>query len=688
MKKFRLLSLLLLCIFTLSTNQGWCQDNSDYSFQRGLEEYNSNNYSEALEWFQTAVKQDPNNFLANMYISSIMGDDKKFGAALSAINKAIQSIPKKDKEMLSFALSLRGDIYVTMGDTIKGLQDYENSIKSDPSNRDVYKARGQVYYEQGKYSLADSDYNKMIDLDPTDTMGYMGQARNKIAQSQWDDAIQLLDYVIKLSPDYSSAYSFRAEANLGLGNTSVAVDDIIQAISINGDNKAHIMLLSLKGELYPIVKAKLQLQANKDSNKSPWLYYLGILSEMNDKYKDAIGYYLKAYDLQPNYIFLKRLADSHYAIGNYNMALSYVNKALDIAEDKDGDLLMIKGNILNEMGNQDDAIQSLDLYIDRNPEYGYAYYRRGWFKDEKDDREGAIDDYTLAIMLDPTYAYSYIGRGRDYDMLGHRELAIKDYNKVIELDTVPSDNSCAQYAYLFLGEKEKAIKFMDKYMQNSTGLTGGTYDAACLYSLMDEPGKALLYLEQALQRGYRRFAHIEVDRDLENIRNLPEFKSMIEKYKKIQEEVDNSIGQSSSSDLSFSKVEEIIEIPYTKELGVTKIKCTVNDLPLYFVFDTGAADVTLSSVEANFMLKNNYIKPSDFIGSAKYIDANGDINEGAVLNIREVNIGGLNLKNVRATVIRNQKAPLLLGQSVLSRLGKIEIDNSHQKIIISNSESH
>lgn len=57
MKKFRLLSLLLLCIFALSTNQGWCQDNSDYSFQRGLEEYNSNNYSEALEWFQTAVMQ-------------------------------------------------------------------------------------------------------------------------------------------------------------------------------------------------------------------------------------------------------------------------------------------------------------------------------------------------------------------------------------------------------------------------------------------------------------------------------------------------------------------------------------------------------------------------------------------------------------------------------------------------------
>lgn len=56
------------------------------------------------------------------------------------------------------------------------------------------------------------------------------------------------------------------------------------------------------------------------------------------------------------------------------------------------------------------------------------------------------------------------------------------------------------------------------------------------------------------------------------------------------------------------------------------------------------------------------------------------ISEGTIINIRNVNIGGLELKNVRASVVKNQRAPLLLGQSVLSRLGKIEIDND-KKII-------
>lgn len=112
------------------------------------------------------------------------------------------------------------------------------------------------------------------------------------------------------------------------------------------------------------------------------------------------------------------------------------------------------------------------------------------------------------------------------------------------------------------------------------------------------------------------------------------------------------------------------------------MKCEINGLPLHFVFDTGASDVTMSEVEANFMLKNDYIRPSDIVGSQRYVDANGDISEGTVVILRKVNFGGLELDNVRASVIRNQKAPLLLGQSVLGRLGKIEIDNANRRLKI------
>ena len=100
------------------------------------------------------------------------------------------------------------------------------------------------------------------------------------------------------------------------------------------------------------------------------------------------------------------------------------------------------------------------------------------------------------------------------------------------------------------------------------------------------------------------------------------------------------------------------------------MKCDINGLPLHFVFDTGAADVSISQVEATFMLKNGYLSSNDVVGKQRYIDANGDVTEGTVINIKKVNFGGMHLSNVKASVVRNQKAPLLLGQSVLSKLGK------------------
>ena len=73
---------------------------------------------------------------------------------------------------------------------------------------------------------------------------------------------------------------------------------------------------------------------------------------------------------------------------------------------------------------------------------------------------------------------------------------------------------------------------------------------------------------------------------------------------------------------------------------------------------------------------------NDVVGSLRYMDANGDMSVGTIINLKNVNFGGLDLNNVRASVVRNQKAPLLLGQNVLGRLGRIEIDNSKNILIV------
>ena len=112
------------------------------------------------------------------------------------------------------------------------------------------------------------------------------------------------------------------------------------------------------------------------------------------------------------------------------------------------------------------------------------------------------------------------------------------------------------------------------------------------------------------------------------------------------------------------------------------ISCKVNGLPLDFIFDTGASSVTLSRKQAQFMLRNGYLSKADIVGSSSYQTASGDIATGMVIKLRKIEINGLILNNVEATVINSDSAPLLLGQSALSKLGKIQIDYRHSTLTI------
>ena len=69
-------------------------------------------------------------------------------------------------------------------------------------------------------------------------------------------------------------------------------------------------------------------------------------------------------------------------------------------------------------------------------------------------------------------------------------------------------------------------------------------------------------------------------------------------------------------------------------------------------------------------------------GKKYYQIANGEISAGTVITLREVKIGDAVLRNVDASVVKSQKAPLLLGQSAMERFGTITIDNINNKLLI------
>ena len=656
-----------------------------YNYKRAVELLlNDQNESEAMRFLNAEIEDHKDNGYAYYWIALINENNELAGKALDAANKAIKYLAK-DSHWQSYTYRLRARVYLMLDDEKSALTDFTKAIKVAPEEPEPYQARGDYYYDHNQYDLADADYMKMIEYAPGDSYGYMALGRNDIAKEKYDDAIDRFNYVMKLDPEYSSAYSFRSEALLKKRSFADSSDDAIKALSLDQrDYKAFGLIQEIADSAFNVLDIKLKTQTKRNPNNTFWLYVWGIACEHTNRYEDAIQHYQAAFETEPDDVSANRMSICYEELNDYASALTYINRAIEL-DSTYSSYQLRRVQIEEYYGMTDEAYRDIETYIDNFPDDYYGYYKKGWLLDKYQNKiEEAIEAYTTSAALQPEYDYNYLGRGQLYRKQGKEDLAIQDFKEVLKLDTVPSEHGNArQYALLYLGDTIKSVEWMKSLIENDSieDKKGVHYDAACLYSLIGDCKSSLEHLKKALDLGWSRFTHARVDDDLKNVRELPEFEEMLRQY-----ETELNLKYRAKAEDKTELIEREAEIPFTREGGVCKVKCTINALPLYFVFDTGASDVSLSNVEAAFMLKNDYLSKSDMSGKGYYINANGDISEGTIVTLKEVNFGGLTLKNVKASIVKNQKAPLLLGQSVLARLGKIEIDNSHKVIRVKYNE--
>lgn len=117
-------------------------------------------------------------------------------------------------------------------------------------------------------------------------------------------------------------------------------------------------------------------------------------------------------------------------------------------------------------------------------------------------------------------------------------------------------------------------------------------------------------------------------------------------------------------------------IPLEKDGGVYKVPCVVNGLKMKFIFDTGAYSVCISKFMASYMLDNGYLTQNDIKGSGFSSIADGSTVKHYNIVLKDIELGGLHLRNVEAVVVDGQEAPLLLGQTAIQKLGPITISGN------------
>lgn len=654
-----------------------------YNYQKAMEILRDNgDESEAMDLLDKQLDKTPDHAGALLARLCLYCKEEAYGNALVDVNRAISvNKPKKTGIKQSRLYWWKAYIYQQIEDFDAAVTWFAKAsrevLKDDPENsHTVLFDLAQALYDADRPEDADKVYTIMLENDEADAEAMLGLARNAIDRQEYDRALALTEKALRISPEYSEVYRFMSKAYNGKGEWQKAIDAAIEYFDKSDDPIWNVLRdIALKHENYAVANIKAQLKKSKKP-----LYWHAFLSDFYEKtfrYADA----LKEYDWiekdrgKSAYTFRKK-AICLRLMGFHDEAIVMATAAME--EERSAQNLAERGICYRESGRFAEAIEDFSEAIEEEGRFAFLYCSRGWTYRLMGDKEKALEDYNLGIDIDTTYAYIYLERGLTLKMMGRKEAARRDFEHVLAVDTVATDGSCAHYALLELGREKEAAEWMQNIIDKNPKNFWNVYDQACLFTRMNRPNLALDRLERAFELGYRDFSHLEFDMDMDQVRNMLRYKALVEKYKAVLER------ERARQDLPKTPAETTVsEIAISRHYGGTfEVPCQINSLPLKMIFDTGASDVIISSVEANFMLKNGYLSESDIKGRRYYQTASGQVSAGAVITLKEVRLGDAVLRNVEASVVNSQSAPLLFGQSAMERFGTITIDNEKNKLII------
>lgn len=126
------------------------------------------------------------------------------------------------------------------------------------------------------------------------------------------------------------------------------------------------------------------------------------------------------------------------------------------------------------------------------------------------------------------------------------------------------------------------------------------------------------------------------------------------------------------------------EVQLTDRGGIYTLPLKINGaITLEFMVDTGTPEVVVPDDIASTLIQSGAIKDSDFLAGTPYKMADGSVLKSAEFNMREVEIAGMKINNVRCSV-DSQVPELVAGESLLNRFDSWELDNARHVLLLGN----
>lgn len=489
-----------------------------------------------MQVYDEELKKNPNDYAvlysrANQYL--LNGELQK---ALDDVNAALKVTTRDDMAMLVDEYLLRAKIYTAMGKPAESLADLQEANRLSPSSPNVLKMLAEAYYQTGDYANAKKCFLSLYRMNNIDYLAILGLARTEFKLNNLGQASDYANQAVNLYPAEPAVYVGRAEVLSMMDRKGEAAQDLILALSLDGENGMALrMLMQMSDVAYNEVLAALDASINKAPDVGMFYYIKASIQVEHNHYADALRSLeeiisRKLYDYHGIYF---DAASSAYNICKYDDALKYVDTAISMR----GDIAyyyVLKSQILSAMNRVDDAYVAIKTASIGSPEDRDVLYQKAMLDIDRGEYRDALQGLNVLLMTVPddvkaTYLRGWLKKNK----LNDKDAAQSDFNSILMLGS--GIESLRGFALHQLGRDAEAAKWCEDIVKDNLVAGGEAYFTAAV--LMSQCGKAevaLDYLDKALANGYGSYYDVMINESpqtsLEDVRYMEQFKTIVAKY--------------------------------------------------------------------------------------------------------------------------------------------------------------
>ncbi len=449
------------------------------------------NFDQARQEILDAIDKQPENIDLRLILADFYFSQQNFQQAENAYVKAIDMAPNEIRPLMVTAR-----FFDTIGQDDRAMAMYEKAMAMEPENAGVMATVARFQLSKGEIDKAETLVDKVLATQPKFPAARLIKGEIMVGRRQFAEAVNTFDQILKDEPRMAEAHYFLSLALIGTGNASRAKaalqqtlelapglvkarlllgetlrregnfpEALVQVEEVLKDQPDHYQALLLRGNLKAAQRDTeaagndyRRLVALQPENPVGY-YQLGLLTRLDQKYEEAIGYFDQALQRNPKLmdVFTNKVL-TLAAQKKWDEALNACTQQLAVvADSKPAQAIVhfMEGQIHKARNDRKAAELAFRKSVEANANYVQAYYEmaRLYLQDNKLDE--AVAQYEALLAKDPKQFGSHMQLGTIYDMQGRLDLAETHYREALKInpDFAPAANNLAYN----LAEQEKNL---------------------------------------------------------------------------------------------------------------------------------------------------------------------------------------------------------------------------------------